>query len=146
MLAPIHPAFCSDDPPRSVAATLKSLRVRANLTQDQAALVSGVLRRQIQRYEAGAVRPPIEVMPKLLGAYGVLWGEFLRLVRGDDGAGLRARLSVSRLPRLDAVDYVGLLRSQGVDCTLYNLDSGEALVVAAVLAEEPPPAVSASGG
>lgn len=83
-----------------IAENLKELRKFAGLSLHDVGLLLGVSHQQIQKYESGHNRLPLQVLPVLCDAFGVPVEAFLRGVE-------------HRKPDSDAADLQQLQRSFG---------------------------------
>ncbi len=83
-----------------IAENLRSLRKFAGLSLHDVGLILGVSHQQIQKYESGHNRLPLQVLPALCDAFGVPVEAFLRGVEYCE-------------PDADAADLQQLQRSFG---------------------------------
>lgn len=59
--------------------TLEAARVNSGMTQEQAALMLGISRRTLQKYEAHEVSPRVDLVIKMSKIYNCELGDFMFL-------------------------------------------------------------------
>ena len=56
---------------------LKSKRIEKGMTQGEAAIKCGITQQRLSHYEVGIRQPPLEIVKKLAGIYGITVDELL---------------------------------------------------------------------
>lgn len=72
---------------RIIAENMRALRKFAGLTLQDVGHILGISHQQVQKYESGANRLPLQLLPALCDAYGVKMEAFLH---GTESAGINA--------------------------------------------------------
>ena len=98
----------------NIGQTIKALRTRAGLTQEQLAGQLGVTYQAISKWETGANTPDISLLPTLATAFGVS----IDTLFSDQPA--LPPLSLDHIPDDDTIRVIQLCGRQliGVDCTV----------------------------
>jgi len=114
-------------PAKNIAATLKELRKKANLTQKQAYEHIGVAQSTFSSWETGKAEPSTEVLLRLCQLYKV---EDILAAFGYDGYNEDSTLQLT-LHEIDAVEKYRLLDDHGKKMVDFTLTEEYKRVIAA---------------
>lgn len=81
-----------------IAANLRRLRIESGLLQDDVATALGITHQQVQKYESGRNRLPLQTVPQLCDLLGIRHEDLLDGVRDGKRKGKGNRKGAAPLP------------------------------------------------
>ena len=101
----------------TIGRNVKTLRLLANLSQQEVGTILGVTFQQVQKYESGSNRLPLAMLFKLKNTYGVSWDRFFTGLEDDTppahAIGDFDEQTIRLCRRIAAISDAGLRRKIG---------------------------------